>query len=100
MVMPQVNLTYDLLNSNKILYHFGKMYEDIAKGRTNFNPIAVEIHPTAMCNHHCIHCSYKERNECRNTLSAKVMEQLIDSVIHMGGGSSIFFRRRRADFIS
>lgn len=81
--MKEIALSRDLLNSNKIMFHFGKYLEDISKGQTNFKPIAIEIHPTAMCNHRCIHCSYKERNESRDTISKEVMDKLIDSVISM-----------------
>lgn len=81
--MKRVALSQDFLNSNKILFHYGKMLESIAKGQTEFNPVAIEIHPTAMCNHRCIHCSYKERNENRATIPKSVMDQLIESVIHM-----------------
>ncbi len=81
--MKEIALSRDLLNSNKILFHYGKMLEDIAKGKTEFNPIAIEIHPTAMCNHRCIHCSYKERNESRATISHEVMDKLIESIINM-----------------
>ena len=81
--MKEIALSRNLLNSNKILFHYGKMLEDIAKGRKEFNPLAIEVHPTAMCNHRCIHCSYKERNESRATISKEVMDQLIDSIIKM-----------------
>lgn len=81
--MKEIALSRDFLNSNKILFHYGKMLEDIAKGQEEFHPIAIEIHPTAMCNHRCIHCSYKERNESRATISKEVMDALIDSVIRM-----------------
>lgn len=81
--MKKVLLSHDLLNANKILFHYGRMLEDIAAGRTDFDPIAIEIHPTAVCNHRCIHCSYKERNEDRVSISREVMDQLIESVIKM-----------------
>lgn len=81
--MRNVALSQDLLNSSKILFHYGKMLEEISKGKEDFNPIAIEIHPTAVCNHRCIHCSYKERNENRASLSPQVMDRLIDSVIAM-----------------
>ncbi len=98
--MERTALTRNLLNSNKILFHYGKLLEDIAKGREEFTPIAVEIHPTAMCNHRCIHCSYKERNESRATLSERVMEQLIESIIKLkvravyfsGGGEPTLYQ--------
>lgn len=80
----EIALSRDLLNSNKILFHYGRILEDIARGKNDFNPVAIEIHPTAMCNHRCIHCSYKERNESRASLSKEIMDKLTDSVIHMG----------------
>lgn len=81
--MREVALTRDLLNSNKILFHYGRMLEEIARGRTDFNPVAVEIHPTAVCNHRCVHCSYKERNESRASLPREVMDRLVESVVRM-----------------
>lgn len=82
--MKDIALSRDLLNSSKVLFHYGKMLEDIKKGKEKFPPIAIEIHPTAACNHRCIHCSYKERNENRDTLSAELMKNLVDSIIAMG----------------
>ena len=82
--MKDIALSRDLLNSNKILFHYGKMLEDISRGRTDFNPVAIEIHPTAMCNHRCTHCSYKERNESRASIRKDVMDQLVNSIIKMG----------------
>lgn len=81
--MKDIALSHDLLNSSKILFHYGKMLEDISKGKDSFSPIAIEIHPTAVCNHRCIHCSYKERNENRLSLSSEVMEKLVNSIIAM-----------------
>lgn len=81
--MKDISLSRDLLNSSKILFHYGKMLEDISKGKKQFYPIAIEIHPTAVCNHRCIHCSYKERNENRLSLSQEIMDKLIDSIISM-----------------
>lgn len=78
------SLNADYLNSNKILFHIGKYQRQILEGKTDFGPIAVEIHPTAKCNHACIHCSYKERNACRNEIPQDSMKRLIDSLIHMG----------------
>lgn len=88
--MKDIALSKDLLNASKILFHYGKMLEDISKGKEDFNPIAIEIHPTAVCNHHCIHCSYKERNESRASLSPEVMEKLVDSIIRMGIRAAYF----------
>ncbi len=81
--MKKIALTRDLLNSSKILFHYGKMLEDVSKGKKDFMPVAIEVHPTAVCNHRCIHCSYKERNENRASLSSEVMTELIDSIIAM-----------------
>lgn len=53
------------------------------KGEFNFMPWSVEIHPTARCNHKCIHCSYKERNEKRDSIKIEVMNQLINSIVDM-----------------
>lgn len=83
MELRRVALSRDLLNANKILFHYGKMLEEIAKGRKDFSPIAIEIHPTAMCNHKCVHCSYKERNEDRAAIPKEIMNHLVDSVINM-----------------
>lgn len=77
------SLSADYLNSNKILFHAGKRWKEILEGKTDFGPIAVEVHPTAKCNHACIHCSYKERNASRNEISQESMEKLIDSLIEM-----------------
>ncbi len=52
-------------------------------GKTDFTPWSVEIHPTAKCNHQCIHCSYKERNESRIEMPQKFFQRLIDSLIFM-----------------
>lgn len=82
--MKEVALTTDLLNSRKIFFHYGQMLEEIAKGRTGFNPVSIEIHPTAKCNHHCVHCSYMERNESRQSIPEDIMEKLVDSIIKMG----------------
>lgn len=81
--MKEIALTRDLLNSHKILFHYGQMLEEITEGRTDFNPVAIEIHPTAVCNHRCIHCSYKERNESRASLPREVMDRLVESIVRM-----------------
>lgn len=82
--MKRIDLTNDLLNPNKILFHYGRIMEEVGQGRDDFGPVAIEIHPTAVCNHRCIHCSYKERNESRQYLPREVMDRLVDSVIKMG----------------
>lgn len=81
--MKDIALTRDYLNSNKILFHYGRILREIAEGKTDFAPVAVEIHPTAICNHRCIHCSYRARNEKQNSLSKEVMDLLTDSIIKM-----------------
>lgn len=88
--MKEIALTRDFLNSNKILFYYGKILENIAKGQVDFNPVAIEIHPTTACNHRCIHCSYKERNENRASLSKEIMDGLTDSVIRMGIRAAYF----------
>lgn len=77
------SLCNELLNSKKILHCLIDHFPEYMNGKTSFNPWAVEIHPTARCNHQCIHCSYKERNEKRDTLKKEVMDDLIDSIIKM-----------------
>lgn len=89
-ILKDINLSRDLLNSSKILFHYGKMLEDISRGKKDFTPIAVEVHPTAVCNHRCIHCSYKERNENRASLSPQIMSQLVDSIIKMNIRAAYF----------
>lgn len=77
------SLCDDFLNSKKILYPFFFVANDYLCGKTNFMPWAVEVHPTTKCNHACIHCSYKERNENRIELDRLTFEKLIDSLISM-----------------
>jgi radical SAM protein with 4Fe4S-binding SPASM domain len=107
LVNKEVALSRDLLNSRKIMFHYGKIMEDIANGRTEFSPVSIEIHPTARCNHRCVHCSYKERNESRVSISEEIMDKLIDSVIRMGvrgvyfsGGGEPTLYPKLADYIS
>lgn len=76
-------LSTNYLNSHKILFHIGKRWDEILRGKTDFSPIAVEVHPTAKCNHACIHCSYKERNAYRNELPQEIMKRLIQSLIKL-----------------
>ena len=78
-----IDLSNDFLNSKKIMFHIGERLNDIYEGKRDFYPVAVEVHPTAVCNHRCIHCSYKERNESRVSYSKETMEKLIDSLINM-----------------
>jgi radical SAM protein with 4Fe4S-binding SPASM domain len=79
----QCSLSKDLLNSWKILFHISDVLKTGGLASVAMNPVAIEIHPTAKCNHQCIHCSYKERNESRLSLDKNIMEQLIDSIIAM-----------------
>ncbi len=73
----------DFLNSKKIIYPFLKYGYDYVKGnKLALNPWAVEIHPTAKCNHRCIHCSYKLRNENRASLSKEVFDRIISDMIN------------------
>lgn len=77
------SLCDDFLNPKKVLFPFFDMANDYLMGKRNFMPWAVEVHPTAKCNHECIHCSYKERNECRAELDKSTFEGLIESLIRM-----------------
>ncbi len=78
------SLSDDFLNSGKVLYPFLKYGYDYISNRIKaVNPWAVEIHPTAKCNHQCIHCSYKERNESRAELDPAVFNGLIEDLITM-----------------
>ena len=77
------SLCGDFLNSNKILYPMLEYGIDYINGKRDFLPWAVEIHPTAKCNHRCIHCSYKERNENRAELSKEIFQKLIADIISM-----------------
>lgn len=77
------SLCDDLLNSKKILYCALPKLVPYVTGKKDFNPWSVEIHPTAKCNHRCIHCSYKERNENRKSIDQEIMEKLVDSIINM-----------------
>lgn len=77
------SLCNDFLNSKKVLFPFGAYLADYRQGKTDFAPWSVEIHPTARCNHRCIHCSYKERNESRCHMDKGVFDKLIDSLISM-----------------
>lgn len=81
--MP-IKLNEDYLNSNKIMFHIAGKLDAVYNGEKDFNPIAVEVHPTAKCNHSCIHCSYKERNESRISYGPEVMDRLMNSLINMG----------------
>ncbi len=77
------SLCEDFLNANKIMYPLFLHGKDYLGGRADFYPWAVEIHPTAKCNHRCIHCSYKERNENRAEMDGKFFFRLIDDLVRM-----------------
>lgn len=78
------SLSEDLLNSKKILHCVLPKLSSYIAGKNDFTPWSVEIHPTSKCNHRCIHCSYKERNELRLSMDQDIMKKLIDSIIYMG----------------
>ncbi len=84
------SLCDDFMNSKKVLYHFFDHASDYMAGKRDFFPHAVEVHPTAKCNHECIHCSYKERNENRAELDKETFDRLIESMIYMKV-SGVFF---------
>jgi len=77
------SLCDDFLNSKKVLFPFFDRANDYLNGKRDFLPWAFEVHPTARCNHACIHCSYKERNENREELDKETFNILIDSLIAM-----------------
>lgn len=77
------SLCDDFLNSKKVLFPFFDMANDYLNGKRDFMPWAFEVHPTARCNHACIHCSYKERNENRIQLDKETFDRLIESLIAM-----------------
>lgn len=77
------SLCHDFLNSKKIIYPLAKYASSYLAGERAFAPWSVEIHPTAKCNHRCIHCSYKERNESRVEMPHEVFDQLVASMIEM-----------------
>lgn len=77
------SLTDDFLNPKKIVYPLANYLLPYLNGENNFYPWAVEIHPTAKCNHRCIHCSYKERNESRVEMAQDIFNNLVDSLIKL-----------------
>ena len=77
------SLCDDFMNSKKVLYPFFLYANEYLAGRTDFYPWSVEIHPTAKCNHSCIHCSYMERNENRAELDRETYDELIEAIIRM-----------------
>lgn len=77
------SLCDDFMNSRKVLYPFFRYANAYLEGKTDFMPWSVEIHPTAKCNHSCIHCSYMERNENRAEMDHETFSTLIDSLISM-----------------
>ena len=78
------SLCDDFLNSRKIMYPMAQCLGPYIRGKSDFMPWSVEIHPTARCNHACIHCSYKERNESRAEMPKDMFFSLLDSLIKMG----------------
>ena len=78
------SLCADLLNSNKVYHYFLEKLPEYAQGKKSFMPWSVEIHPTAKCNHKCIHCSYKGRNEDRISLKKDIIEKLLKSIVKIG----------------
>ena len=79
----EYSLCNDFLNSKKVIYVMAKYLSPYLEGKTDIFPWSVEIHPTSKCNHRCIHCSYKERNENRIEMPKEVFQNLIDSLIKM-----------------
>ena len=77
------SLCGDFLNSKKIVYPMAKCLSSYLKGKADYAPWSVEIHPTAKCNHRCIHCSYQERNESRVEMPKEMFQKLIESLVHM-----------------
>lgn len=77
------SLSDDFLNSKKVMYPLGLYGRDYVRGKKDFVPWSVEIHPTAKCNHRCIHCSYKERNESRVEMPREMFMGLIDDLIRL-----------------
>jgi radical SAM protein with 4Fe4S-binding SPASM domain len=69
-----------LLNPNKIIPH----YDSRANlARKNIFPISAELHWTSNCNYDCTHCSYGSRRKTTNYLTKKIIETLIQDLIHM-----------------
>jgi len=66
------------------MFPFMERAGDYQAGKRDFAPWSVEIQPTAKCNHHCIHCSYEERNQSRASMSEKAVASTVDSIIQMG----------------
>lgn len=77
------SLCDDFLNANKIIHPMFLHGVDYLHGVTDFFPWSVEIHPTAKCNHRCIHCSYKARNASRVEMDEKIFFSLLNDLIHM-----------------
>ena len=77
------SLCDDFLNAQKVMYPMGEHLAAYLRGATGFLPWSVEVHPTAKCNHRCIHCSYKERNESRAEMQEAVFMSLVESLKRM-----------------
>lgn len=81
--MVKYSLCDDFLNAKKIVYPMARYLPSYLNGDKNYTPWSVEIHPTAKCNHRCIHCSYKERNENRREMPRDMFDRLIESLIKL-----------------
>ncbi|SFH76233.1 radical SAM additional 4Fe4S-binding SPASM domain-containing protein [Selenomonas ruminantium] len=77
------SLCDDFLNAKKIVYPMVKYLSSYLDGTKDYAPWSVEIHPTAKCNHRCIHCSYQERNESRVEMPKEMFWNLLESLIQM-----------------
>lgn len=94
------SLCDDFLNAKKVVYPMAKYLSSYLEGKEDYAPWSVEIHPTAKCNHRCIHCSYQERNESRVEMPKEMFHNLIESLIRMkvhgvyfsGGGEPCTFK--------
>lgn len=75
----------NLLNPKKVIL----FYIERRKQFSNY-PVSVEIHPTALCNYHCSHCSYKNRNKVNQCLDSETMDILTSDLVKMGVKSVYF----------
>lgn len=74
-VPPNVD-TANLLNPDKFIPHYLERKDHVY----DLPPLAVEIHPTAICNYNCSHCSYANRNKCNEQLPQDIMVRLMQSL--------------------
>jgi|GEM_PF-938196 radical SAM protein with 4Fe4S-binding SPASM domain len=70
-----------LLNSNKIIPHYGDRYRNNKEIPV---PISAEFHWTSNCNYDCTHCSYGSRRRTTNYLTNEVIETLVQDLIDIG----------------